>query len=116
MPQTVAILGAGPSGIAAARWLTHCGFDCTLFEQSGAIGGQWNGNGAHSGVWPSMHTNTSRVTTAFSDLGEPYSTPAYPGNRQVRDYLDEYRTRSAPPAHGQLDSCITSIRRNGKRR
>ena len=42
MPQTVAILGAGPSGIAAARWLTHCGFDCTLFEQGGAIGGQWN--------------------------------------------------------------------------
>ena len=115
MPQTVAILGAGPSGIAAARWLTHCGFDCTLFEQSGAIGGQWNGNGAHSGVWPSMHTNTSRVMTAFSDLDYPSGTPVYPSNRQVRDYLDEYRRRFAPHAHVQLDSTVTSIRRNGER-
>ena len=64
----VAIIGAGPAGLAAARYLASEGFEPILFEQGAAIGGQWSGDRAHSGVWPSMRTNTSRILTAFSDL------------------------------------------------
>src|SRR6188768_3568152 len=86
----VAIIGGGPAGIVAARWLKAQGFEPVLFEQSDALGGQWNGAGAHSGVWPAMRTNTSRVMTAFSDLEYPAGTSVYPKNQDVRGYLQRY--------------------------
>ena len=86
----VAIIGGGPSGIVAARWLKGQGFDPVIFEQSDDLGGQWNGAAAHSGVWPSMRTNTSRVMTAFSDLDYPAGTSVFPTNQDVRAYLRRY--------------------------
>ena len=62
------MIGAGPGGLTAARWLLSQGFEPTIFEQSPMLGGQWAGVEGRSGVWPSMHTNTSRILTSFSDL------------------------------------------------
>jgi dimethylaniline monooxygenase (N-oxide forming) len=36
----VAIIGAGPSGLVAAKHALEAGFDVTVFEASGAVGGQ----------------------------------------------------------------------------
>ena len=75
--QTVAVIGAGPGGLVAARWLLSQGFEPTIFEQAPMLGGQWTGLDGRSGVWPTMHTNTSRTMTAFSDLehdDRPWST------------------------------------------
>ena len=68
MTGTVAVIGAGPGGLVTARWLLSQGFEPTIFEQGPELGGQWTGVPGRSGVWPAMHTNTSRVLTAFSDL------------------------------------------------
>ena len=38
--QSVAIIGAGPAGLAVARWLKREGFGVTLFEQGRTLGGQ----------------------------------------------------------------------------
>ena len=53
------------------------------------LGGQWTGLPGRSGVWPTMHTNTSRIMTVFSDL-EHESDLVYPSNRDVLDYLHRY--------------------------
>ena len=58
------MIGAGPGGLAAARWLLSQGFDPTIFEQGPMLGGQWTGLPGLSGVWPTMHTNTCRILTA----------------------------------------------------
>ena len=86
----VAIIGAGPGGLVAVRYLLQHGFEPVLFEQSHRIGGQWNQGAPHSGVWPSMVTNTSRVNTHFSDLDWPAGTPMFPHNREVLAYLERY--------------------------
>jgi thioredoxin reductase len=86
----VAIVGGGPSGIVTARWLLAQGFEPIVLEQSDGLGGQWNGHAPHSGVWPSMRTNTSRVMTAFSDLDYPAGTSVFPTNQQVLAYLQRY--------------------------
>ena len=65
LPHRVAIIGSGPGGLVAARYLKHHGFDPVIFEQGDQIGGQWNVRSPHSGVWPSMVTNTSRFLTCF---------------------------------------------------
>jgi dimethylaniline monooxygenase (N-oxide forming) len=90
MISSVAIIGAGPGGLVAARYLSSHGFSCTIFEQSSDIGGQWNTHSAHSGVWPAMRTNTSRVLTCFSDLRHEPGTSTYPSNQEILAYLKRY--------------------------
>ena len=75
------MIGAGPGGLIAARWLLSQGFEPTIFEQEPTLGGQWTALDGRSGVWPSMHTNSSRTLTAFSDL-EHETDLVYPSNRR----------------------------------
>src|SRR6478736_3463369 len=86
MAGSVAVIGAGPGGLAAARWLLSQGFEPTIFDQAPVLGGQWTGLPGLSGVWPTMHTNTSRVLTAFSDL-EHETGNVYPSGRDILAYL-----------------------------
>lgn len=87
--NTVAVIGAGPGGLVTARWLCSQGFEPTIFEQQPELGGQWTGRPGHSGVWPTMYTNTSRVLTAFSDL-EHEGDVTFLFNQQVLAYLNRY--------------------------
>jgi dimethylaniline monooxygenase (N-oxide forming) len=89
MTRSVAVIGAGPGGLAAARWLLAQGFEPTIFEQGPMLGGQWTGLAGRSGVWPTMHTNSSRTLTAFGDL-EHETQLVYPSNREILDYLHRY--------------------------
>jgi cation diffusion facilitator CzcD-associated flavoprotein CzcO len=84
-----AVIGAGPGGLVAARWLLSQGFEPTIFEQGPMLGGQWTGLDGISGVWPTMHTNTSRILTSFSDL-EHDSDLVFPSNRDMLAYLQRY--------------------------
>ncbi|MGE2814356.1 flavin-containing monooxygenase [Mycobacterium heidelbergense] len=88
-PKSVAIVGAGPGGLIAARWLLSQGFEPTIFEQGPSLGGQWTGLDGRSGVWPAMYTNSSRTVTAFSDL-EHANNQVYLPNREILDYLHRY--------------------------
>ncbi len=83
------MIGAGPGGLVAARWLLSQGFEPTIFEQSHTLGGQWTGLDGISGIWPTMHTNTSRILTSFSDL-EHDNDLTFPSNRDILAYLHRY--------------------------
>lgn len=91
--RRVAIVGAGPAGIVAARWLKAQGLAVTLHDAANDIGGQWNPTGVHSATWPGMVTNTSRVMTAFSDLDHAPGTATYVRRDEMHAYLDRYCTR-----------------------
>ena len=88
--QRVAVIGAGPGGIIAARYLKSEGLEPVVFEQGARLGGQWSGDPGHSGVWPSMRTNTSRIMTSFSDLPHDHTTATYPTNTAMGEYLERY--------------------------
>ncbi len=104
------MIGAGPGGLVAARWLLSQGFAPTIFEQAPILGGQWAGLAGRSGVWPGMHTNTSRILTAFSDL-EHGSGPVYPSNRQICDYLRCYAEMFGLMSHIRFDTRVEGLRR-----
>ena len=87
---TVAIIGAGVSGLAAARYLKSQGFSPTIFEAHDDLGGQWNRHNARSAVWPEMRTNTARFVTRFSDLQYPAGTSMFPRNGEVLDHLNRF--------------------------
>ena len=89
---TVAIIGAGSSGIAAAKALHEHGvpFDC--FEASDRVGGNWvfdNKNGV-SAAYRDLHINTSRDRMQFSDFPMPRSLPDFPHHTQIAAYFDAY--------------------------
>ena len=86
----VAVIGAGPGGLVAAKHALEAGFDVTVFEASDDLGGQWNTTAAHSGIWPGMRTNTSRAMTAFSDLAAAGTHELHPFAEQIHAYLRAY--------------------------
>ena len=106
----MAIIGAGPSGIVAAKHALEAGFDVTVFEASGALGGQWHTTADHSGVWPGMHTNTSRAMTAFSDFPPPADRPLHPAAEQIHAYLDAYARAFEVVDRIRFDAPVEDVR------
>ena len=86
----MAVIGAGPGGLTAAKHSIEAGFDVTVFEASDDLGGQWHTTAAHSGIWPGMRTNTSRAMTAFSDHPPPSTHDLHPFAEQIHAYLRSY--------------------------
>jgi cation diffusion facilitator CzcD-associated flavoprotein CzcO len=112
MADGVAVIGAGPGGLVAARWLSSRGFEPTIFEQASVLGGQWSGLTGISGVWPSMHTNTSRVLTAFSDL-EHECGLVFPSNRDIFDYLNRYADMFSLRSRIRFGTRVEHLERDG---
>lgn len=106
----IAIIGAGPSGLVAAKHALEAGFDVTVFEASDALGGQWQTTAAHSGVWPGMHTNTSRAMTAFSDFPAPAEHLLHPTAVQVQAYLEAYAHAFGVVDHIRFDTRVADVR------
>ncbi|TPX08828.1 uncharacterized protein E0L32_009768 [Thyridium curvatum] len=103
MPKTVCIVGAGPSGLVAAKTLLQQegpGFHVTLFDAQPRIGGLWpsspRGEAAVAAtglVHPLMRANQSRHTVQFSDLAWDAADPQFPPAWQVGRYLSRYAER-----------------------
>ena len=85
----VAVIGAGASGLVAARQLIHAGLHPTIFEASNAIGGAWNSKGTGK-MWNGLHTNLSKYTCRFSDFPWPDGTSTFPSVDEMHDYLEGY--------------------------
>ncbi len=88
----VAIIGAGPSGITAAKNCRQAGIPYTLFERSDKVGGNWVFNDAtgHSSVYENTHIISSKTLSSYEDFPMPASYPDYPSHRQVQAYFEDY--------------------------
>lgn len=86
------VIGAGSSGIAAAKALHERGIPFDCFEKSDRVGGNWvfeNKNGMSS-AYRSLHINTSRDRMEYSDFPMPRSYPDFPHHTQIASYFDDY--------------------------
>ncbi len=110
--RKVAVIGAGPGGLVAARYLKSEGFDPVVYEQGARVGGQWSADPYHSGVWPAMRTNTSRIMTSFSDLPHYAGCPTYPTNEEMGEYLHRYAETFDLIPHIHLKTPVRELRRD----
>ncbi|CAG8091999.1 unnamed protein product [Penicillium olsonii] len=99
--MSVAIIGAGPSGLVTAKTLLDHGFSPVIFDTQRQVGGLWNVCPDNQPVTldPQMPTNLSRFTVAFSDLDWESvldEVPVFPRARQVARYLSCYAERYIP--------------------
>ena len=106
----VAVVGAGPAGLVAAKHALEAGLDVTVFEAQDDLGGQWNAASPISGVWPGMRTNTSRWMTAFSDLAVPSDHELHPDAEQIHAYLRAYANAFGVTEHIEFGRRVQSVR------
>jgi hypothetical protein len=104
------VIGAGPSGIAAAKYALEAGFEPSVFEAGDRLGGQWDVAADHSGVWPGMHTNTSRELTAFSDFPPPQQYPLHPSAEEIHAYLLTYASAFGVTERIRFNRRVTAVR------
>lgn len=107
----IAIVGAGPSGLVTARWLTARGFAPVILEAARDLGGQWNAANPASSTWPGMRTNTSRILTAFADLDHSDGTPVFPVRETVHAYLKRYAESFDLIRNIRFDTRVVSLER-----
>lgn len=91
-PPFVCIIGAGASGLAAAKALRERGIPFDCFEQRDRVGGLWafGGAGSPAAAYRSLRTNTSRRRMQFSDLPMPAWYPDFPHHTQIAAYFEAY--------------------------
>lgn len=92
-PDRVCVIGAGSSGLAAARNLLALGFDPEVLEREDDLGGNWNYGKPFARVYRSTHMISSKPFTQFPDFPMPDAYPDYPHHAQVLAYLRAYAER-----------------------
>ena len=87
------IIGAGPSGITAAKNLIQVGItDFVLYEKSSKIGGNWvyNESKSHSSVFETTHIISSKPLSQYEDYPMPENYADYPSHIELYDYFNNY--------------------------
>jgi len=90
--RSVAVIGAGPSGLVACKTLAQRGLDVTAYEAGSRVGGQWvldNPSGT-SAAYRSLHTNTHKGMSRYADYPLPDDYPDFPSHAQMADWFAAY--------------------------
>ncbi|XP_004299651.1 PREDICTED: flavin-containing monooxygenase FMO GS-OX-like 3-like [Fragaria vesca subsp. vesca] len=112
LSRHVAVIGAGASGLVAARELRREGHSIVVFERGDQLGGTWvytpevesdpiglhpNRTIVHSSIYQSLRTNLPREIMGFRDYpfavkeeDEGRDPRRFPGHREVLMYLNDF--------------------------
>ena len=86
----IALIGAGPSGLAAARNLQKLGVPFRGFEAHTDVGGLWNIENPRSTVYESAHLISSKHTTEFTEFPMRPEVADYPSHRELCRYFSDF--------------------------
>lgn len=87
--SSICVIGAGGSGLVAAKVLLGDGHDVVVLEREHQLGGVW----APWRAFPGLTTQTPGAQFEFSDLAFPPGRPAWPPAADVYAYLRAYADR-----------------------
>jgi len=128
----VAVIGAGTSGLVAARHLIHAGLRPTIFEAARTVGGAWTPSSSSAlnaptksndnehyyshpagKMWSGMTTNLSKYTCRFSDWPWPEGSNTFPTVEEMNEYLtsysDAFLAPSKPMFNFLLECQVTNV-------
>lgn len=84
------VIGAGASGLSAAKVLDRRGIPFEIVERHGGIGGLWDIDNPGTPVYGTAHFISSKTLSALDGFPFPASYPDYPGHEQVLAYLRDF--------------------------
>ncbi len=82
MTKSVAIIGAGISGLAHADVLTRCGFSVVLFDRAERLGGVW------ACSYPEVRLQNTWAGYHLSSFPWPFQPDQHPTSAQICRYLE----------------------------
>jgi len=84
--KQVCVIGAGVSGLAAAKAFAARGHKVTIIEKSNNLGGVWD----PSRAYPDVQTQSPKELYRYTDKAMPDAYPEWPKGPQVHAYLADY--------------------------
>lgn len=115
MPKTVAVIGAGPSGLAAIKCCLEAGLQPIAFESDPWLGGIWKYTDLaeetepRSCVASSTITNTSKHMSCFSDFPMPKEWPNYLPQHKYLEYFQMYAKQFNLEETIHFESKVTAV-------
>jgi cation diffusion facilitator CzcD-associated flavoprotein CzcO len=88
--EQIALIGAGPAGLAGARALSRHGVPFQGFEAHTDVGGLWNVGNPRSTVYQSAHLISSKRMTEFTEFPMGEDVADYPSHRELLPYFKAY--------------------------
>ena len=105
--KSVAVIGGGVSGLAAAKAFDERGHRVTGFERSHDFGGVWE----LSRSYPDVQTQSPKDLYCYTDHPMPDHYPEWPKGPQVHAYLHSYAEKHRLSRLFRLNSNILSMDR-----
>ncbi|MDM4768230.1 NAD(P)-binding domain-containing protein [Pelomonas sp. SE-A7] len=107
--QQIALIGAGPSGLAAARNLQKAGLAFQGFEAYNDVGGLWNIANPRSTVYESAHLISSKRMTEFAEFPMDEDVADYPSHKELQRYFAAFADRFELRQHYRFGCRVQAV-------
>ncbi|KAH6721062.1 flavin monooxygenase-like protein [Leptodontidium sp. MPI-SDFR-AT-0119] len=110
----VAVIGAGPSGLAVLKNLKEEGFNVIVYDKRDSVGGVWSysEDPQTTSTVPATISNVSKFGNSYTDFPIPDNLPAHLTALQTCDYIKSYASHFNLNQHVQLNTSVKWIKRN----
>jgi len=111
-PKQVCVIGAGVSGLAAAKAFAAHGHKVTIVEKSRDLGGVWD----PARSYPDVQTQSPKDLYRYTDKAMPASYPEWPKGPQVYAYLSDYARSHRLDRLMRFETCVVAMNRRTDRK
>ena len=105
--KNVCVIGAGVSGLVAAKTFGVRGHKVTILERSGDLGGVWE----PARSYPDVQTQSPKDLYRYTDKPMPDSYPEWPKGPQVHAYLSDYAREHGLMQRLRLSTAVVNMTR-----
>jgi len=111
--RRVAVIGGGPAGLAAGRYLSEFGHTPVIFEAGSAVGGIWAPEPVNKVVYQGLVTNIPTVCMQSFDLDFEPQLSSYIRASELGSYLARYAKYFDLHRHVRFGCRVTNVRSCG---
>ena len=105
------VIGAGPSGLSAARNLQKYNIPFDGVEAYADVGGLWNIQNPRSTMYDSAHLISSKKMTEFKEFPMKETVADYPHHTEMCAYFKDYAAHFDLYAHYTFNTRVELISR-----
>ncbi|ETS74452.1 hypothetical protein PFICI_14318 [Pestalotiopsis fici W106-1] len=112
---TVAVIGAGPTGLSMLKTLREDGFKVTCFERRTKVGGLWayTDDKTMTSAYRTTVSNLSKYSCGMSDFPMPDKYPHHLSHADFQEYMESYTRHFDLFKDIVFGTLLQSVRRNG---